>query len=107
MTDWQMPDMDGFEVLRRLADELGYPDLETMLVAVTERNLEPDQVVEQLIADGLSPSLETRVMLEPFGEAMYHFVKAVAQQHNSSVNLSTSAEGGLMVTVDFPNRTFC
>jgi GTP pyrophosphokinase len=36
--------------LRRLADELGYPDLETMLVAVTERNLEPDQVVEQLIA---------------------------------------------------------
>ncbi|EKI0255363.1 sensor histidine kinase, partial [Enterobacter asburiae] len=33
-------------------------------------------------------------------------VKAVAQQHNSSVNLSTSAEGGLMVTVDFPNRTF-
>nr|WP_233101354.1 hybrid sensor histidine kinase/response regulator [Enterobacter asburiae] len=34
-------------------------------------------------------------------------VKAVAQQHNSSVNLSTSAEGGLMVTVDFPNRTFC
>jgi guanosine-3',5'-bis(diphosphate) 3'-pyrophosphohydrolase len=36
--------------LRRLAEELGYPDLETMLVAVTERNLEPDQVVEQLIA---------------------------------------------------------
>lgn len=34
-------------------------------------------------------------------------VKAVAQQHNSCVNLSTSAEGGLMVTVDFPNRTFC
>jgi len=33
-------------------------------------------------------------------------VKAVAQQHSSSVNLSTSAEGGLMVTVDFPNRTF-
>ncbi|EFE96333.1 ATPase/histidine kinase/DNA gyrase B/HSP90 domain protein [Serratia odorifera DSM 4582] len=30
-------------------------------------------------------------------------VKAVAQQHNSSVCLSTSAEGGLMVTVDFPN----
>ena len=30
-------------------------------------------------------------------------VKAVAQQHNSSVSLSTSAEGGLMVTVDFPN----
>jgi guanosine-3',5'-bis(diphosphate) 3'-pyrophosphohydrolase len=36
--------------LRRLAEELGYPDLETMLVAVTERSLEPDQVVEQLIA---------------------------------------------------------
>ncbi len=33
-------------------------------------------------------------------------VKAVAQQHNSSVNLSTSAEAGLMVTVDFPNRTY-
>ena len=31
-------------------------------------------------------------------------VKAVAQQHNSSVCLSTSAEGGLMVTVDFPNH---
>jgi GTP diphosphokinase / guanosine-3',5'-bis(diphosphate) 3'-diphosphatase len=36
--------------LRRLAEELGYPDLETMLVAVVERNLEPDHVVEQLIA---------------------------------------------------------
>ena len=36
--------------LRRLAEELGYPDLETMLVAVCERNLEPDTVVEQLIA---------------------------------------------------------
>ncbi|SEL09653.1 Signal transduction histidine kinase [Kosakonia sacchari] len=31
-------------------------------------------------------------------------VKAVAQLHNSSVSLSTSAEGGLMVTVDFPNH---
>ncbi|EOL9003321.1 sensor histidine kinase [Cronobacter turicensis] len=30
-------------------------------------------------------------------------VKAVAQQHNSSVCLNTSAEGGLMVTVDFPD----
>ncbi|MNZ96706.1 Swarming motility regulation sensor protein RssA [compost metagenome] len=29
-------------------------------------------------------------------------VKAVALQHNSSVSLSTSEEGGLMVTVDFP-----
>ena len=36
--------------LRRLADELGYPDLETLLVAVCERSLEPDAVVEQLIA---------------------------------------------------------
>lgn len=32
-------------------------------------------------------------------------VKAVAQQHNSSVRLSTSAEGGLRVTVDFPDHT--
>lgn len=31
-------------------------------------------------------------------------VKAVAQQHNISVSLSTSAEGGLMVSVDFPNH---
>ncbi|KNC88487.1 sensor histidine kinase [Trabulsiella odontotermitis] len=31
-------------------------------------------------------------------------VKAVAQQHNSSICLSTSAEGGLMVTVDFPKQ---
>jgi guanosine-3',5'-bis(diphosphate) 3'-pyrophosphohydrolase len=36
--------------LRRLAEELGFPDLETMLVAVCERNVEPDAVVEQLIA---------------------------------------------------------
>lgn len=32
-------------------------------------------------------------------------VKAVAQQHNSCVRLSTSAEGGLRVTVDFPDHT--
>ncbi|MGJ0479861.1 sensor histidine kinase [Pantoea agglomerans] len=31
-------------------------------------------------------------------------VKAVAQQHNSSIWLSTSIEGGLMVTVDFPDN---
>lgn len=31
-------------------------------------------------------------------------VKAVAQLHNSSVRLSTSAEGGLMVIVNFPNH---
>jgi guanosine-3',5'-bis(diphosphate) 3'-pyrophosphohydrolase len=36
--------------LRRLAEELEYPDLETMLVAVCERHLDPDAVVEQLIA---------------------------------------------------------
>ena len=36
--------------LRRLAEELGYPDLETLLVAVVDRSLEPDLVVEQLIA---------------------------------------------------------
>ena len=36
--------------LRRLAEELGYPDLETMLVAVVDRSLDPDLVVEQLIA---------------------------------------------------------
>jgi guanosine-3',5'-bis(diphosphate) 3'-pyrophosphohydrolase len=36
--------------LRRLAEELGYPDLETMLVAVVDRSLDPDVVVEQLIA---------------------------------------------------------
>ncbi|MEV7227136.1 HD domain-containing protein [Polymorphospora sp. NPDC051019] len=35
--------------LRRLAGEMGYPDLETMLVAVFDRAIEPDQVVEQLI----------------------------------------------------------
>ena len=36
--------------LRRLAEEQGYPDLETMLVAVVDRTIEPDRVVEQLIA---------------------------------------------------------
>ena len=36
--------------LRRLAEDLNYPDLETMLVAVTERTLDPEIVVEQLIA---------------------------------------------------------
>ncbi|MEV4759163.1 HD domain-containing protein [Micromonospora sp. NPDC049559] len=36
--------------LRQLAEELGYPDLETMLVAVVDRTIEPDAVVEQLIA---------------------------------------------------------
>jgi GTP pyrophosphokinase len=36
--------------LRRLAEEQGYPDLETLLVAVVDRTIEPDMVVEQLIA---------------------------------------------------------
>ncbi|MFY1672331.1 RelA/SpoT family protein [Plantactinospora sp. WMMB334] len=36
--------------LRRLAEAQGYPDLETLLVAVVDRTVEPDTVVEQLIA---------------------------------------------------------
>lgn len=36
--------------LRRLAEEQGYPDLETMLVAVVDRVIDPDTVVERLIA---------------------------------------------------------
>lgn len=32
-------------------------------------------------------------------------VRAVAQQHNSRVSLSTSEEGGLVVTVEFPGHT--
>jgi GTP pyrophosphokinase len=36
--------------LRRLSEELGYPDLETMLVAVVDRTIEPDTVVDRLIA---------------------------------------------------------
>ncbi|MGW1057941.1 RelA/SpoT family protein [Micromonospora sp. NBC_01412] len=35
--------------LLRLSEELGYPDLETMLVAVFDRAIEPDAVVLQLI----------------------------------------------------------
>ncbi|SCL23311.1 RelA/SpoT family protein [Micromonospora inyonensis] len=35
--------------LLRLSEELGYPDLETMLVAVFDRVLDPDTVVTQLI----------------------------------------------------------
>ena len=34
--------------LRQLADELGYPDLETMLVAVVDRAISPDTVVDRL-----------------------------------------------------------
>jgi GTP pyrophosphokinase len=36
--------------LRRLADEMGYPDLEALLVAVVDRKVSPDFVVERLIA---------------------------------------------------------
>ncbi|HEU4422759.1 MAG TPA: HD domain-containing protein [Pilimelia sp.] len=36
--------------LRQLAEDLGYPDLETLLVAVVDRTVSPDAVVEQLIA---------------------------------------------------------
>ncbi|MGF6435907.1 sensor histidine kinase [Kosakonia sp. 1610] len=32
-------------------------------------------------------------------------VRAVAQQHNSRISLSTSEEGGLVVTVEFPGHT--
>ncbi|MER7166004.1 HD domain-containing protein [Micromonospora sp. NPDC000207] len=35
--------------LLRLSEELGYPDLETLLVAVVDRTVEPDEVVRQLI----------------------------------------------------------
>ncbi|WP_446220752.1 RelA/SpoT family protein [Micromonospora sp. IBHARD004] len=35
--------------LLRLSEELGYPDLETLLVAVFDRAVEPDAVVRQLI----------------------------------------------------------
>ena len=36
--------------LRRLADQLGYPDLETLLMAVAEHRVAAERVVEQLIA---------------------------------------------------------
>ncbi|PZM96971.1 MAG: GTP pyrophosphokinase [Actinobacteria bacterium] len=41
--------------LRRLAEEMGYPDLETLLVAVVDRTVDPNTVVEQLIAMVDSP----------------------------------------------------
>ena len=41
--------------LRRLAEEMGYPDLETLLVAVVDRTVDPNTVVEQLIAMVYSP----------------------------------------------------
>ncbi|HEY6595382.1 MAG TPA: TGS domain-containing protein, partial [Asanoa sp.] len=36
--------------LRQLADEMGYPDLEAMLVAVVDRTISPDTVADQLVA---------------------------------------------------------
>nr|MDT0662166.1 HD domain-containing protein [Micromonospora sp. DSM 115978] len=36
--------------LRQLAEELEFPDVETMLVAVVDRTLDPDTVVDKLIA---------------------------------------------------------
>jgi GTP diphosphokinase / guanosine-3',5'-bis(diphosphate) 3'-diphosphatase len=36
--------------MRQLADELGYPDLDALLVAVVDRQIEPDKVVDELIA---------------------------------------------------------
>jgi guanosine-3',5'-bis(diphosphate) 3'-pyrophosphohydrolase len=38
------------EPLHRLAEQQGFPDLDTMLVAVVDRKIEPDTVVKQLIA---------------------------------------------------------
>jgi GTP pyrophosphokinase len=36
--------------LCRLADEMGYPDLDALLVAVVDRTVSPEFVVERLIA---------------------------------------------------------
>ncbi|GIF71801.1 RelA/SpoT family protein [Asanoa siamensis] len=36
--------------LRQLADEMGYPDLETLLVAVFDRAITPESVVDRLVA---------------------------------------------------------
>jgi GTP pyrophosphokinase len=36
--------------LRQLAEHMGFPDLETLLVAVVDRKVSPDAVVQQLIA---------------------------------------------------------
>ena len=78
-----------------------------------------DRVVQLRVSDagpGIPPELRERVFDRFFRDPNQvqsgsglglAIVKAVAQQHNSSVNLSTSSEGGLLVTVDFPNRTFC
>ncbi len=77
-----------------------------------------DRVVQLRVSDagpGIPPELRERVFDRFFRDPNQvqsgsglglAIVKAVAQQHNSSVNLSTSSEGGLLVTVDFPNRTF-
>lgn len=77
-----------------------------------------DRVVQLRVSDagpGIPPELRERVFDRFFRDPNQvqsgsglglAIVKAVAQQHNSSVNLGSSAEGGLLVTVDFPNRTF-
>ncbi|HDR2390423.1 TPA: ATP-binding protein, partial [Enterobacter roggenkampii] len=77
-----------------------------------------DRVVQLRVSDagpGIPDELQERVFDRFFRDPNQvqsgsglglAIVKAVAQQHNSSVNLSTSSEGGLLVTVDFPNRTF-
>ncbi len=36
--------------LLRLAEQLGYPDLETLLVAVFDRTLDPDDLAQKLVA---------------------------------------------------------
>ena len=41
--------------LQRLAEEMGFPDLETLLVAVVDRTVDPEAVVERLIAMVDSP----------------------------------------------------
>ncbi|HDT5222085.1 TPA: sensor histidine kinase, partial [Enterobacter roggenkampii] len=77
-----------------------------------------DRVVQLRVSDagpGIPDELQERVFDRFFRDPNQvqsgsglglAIVKAVAHQHNSSVNLSTSSEGGLLVTVDFPNRTF-
>lgn len=42
--------LSGDGPLRRLAVDLGYPDLETLLVSVADRKIDPDTLVDQLVA---------------------------------------------------------
>src|SRR5690606_38204470 len=51
--------------LRRLAEEMGYPDLETLLVAVVARTVDPNTVVERRIAMADSPCARDGVSLPP------------------------------------------